>query len=553
MSRLQQSDQSVFLEKAPVDYYNCTGGMDTVSSSVTLGPSKFKDAQNINLFPIGGYQWRNGYTTLNSSPVSSSTCQGLHMPRFSNGNTAVLIAGTKLYTMPSTLNGTWTDKTNGVTLSSGNTVVWNFSLLNDTMVACNDTDTCIQMDNTLTVSTLGGSPVFTSALFCVEHLGYMFYGQTVESATRQYDRLRFSDINAPNSFTSLGSNNFIDVAKKTSGDLRGAVSFNGNLYAFKRNGIYLITFQPTQVNSSGVIFPFSQYPVAIVPKVGTQSHRSIVKFTTPITNQRQSGVELVFFVDQFGMPRIFDGTTTLQVGYPIQQCRDTTITTLNSMNSAQLPYCWAINYPLRNQIWLFMSKNSNLMDTCWVLDYSVGFAWTRHSFATQFASGAIFETSTGAWQPFTGDYAGTVYQQDSGSTDNGTAISSYVVHGDAFLGSPTINSSWLWIEMKGATGNNTQYIQLDFYPNGSDNPTLTLQNIALQGNQTTWGTTGPGGTMTWGTSKWAKAGLTTVQKEINMDAKTLRVKVSNMISGNTLTLEGFSIAARPLGTSQALS
>lgn len=535
---------------SPTDYFQSVEGVDTVSSSVALGPSKFRDAQNINMFPVGGYSWRSGYTPLNSSPVSASACNGLHMARFSSGNIGILVAGTKIYSMPSNLNGTWTDRTSAVTLSAGNTVTYSFALLNDILIACNDTDTTIQMDSSLAVATLAGSPVFTSAMFCLEHLGYMFYGQTVESATRQYDRFRFSDINAPNSFTTLGSNNFIDVAKKTAGDLRGAVSYNGNLYAFKRNGIFLITFQPTQVNSSGVIFPFSNFPVPIVPRVGTQSHRSIVKFTTPITNTKQSGVELVFFVDQFGMPRIFDGTTTVQIGYPIQSSRDTTITTLSNMDNTQLPYTWAINYPDRNQIWVFMSSGSSILNTCWVMDYTVGFSWHRHTFATNFLSGSLFEKANGKWAPFTGDYAGTVYQQDTTATDNGTAISSYVVHGDAFKGSPTIKSNWPWIELKGSTGDYSQTINLAFYKDGEDLPSVSLAAIPLASIQTTWGTTGVGGTMTWGVSVWAKSGLTTLQKEIGMDAKTLRVKVSNSSSGNTLALEGFSLYGIPEGVSQ---
>jgi hypothetical protein len=138
-----------------VDYFHSVDGVDTISSSVALGPSKFRDAQNINMFPVGGYSWRNGYVELNTSAVSASACNGLSMPRFTNGNVAVLVAGTKLYTMPSNLNGTWTDKTNGVTLSAGNTVTYSFAVLNDIMVGCNDTDTTIQMDNALTVAVFG--------------------------------------------------------------------------------------------------------------------------------------------------------------------------------------------------------------------------------------------------------------------------------------------------------------------------------------------------------------------------------------------------------------
>ncbi len=532
------------------DYFSCVDGTDTISSSVMLGPTKFRDSQNINLFPVGGYSWRNGYTELNTSPVGVNACNGLHMARYTNGNIAVLVSGDKIYSMPANLNGTWTDRTNGITLSSGDSVTYSFALLNDILVGCNDTDTTFQMNNSLTVATLAGTPAFTSALFCVEHFGYMFYGQTVESATRQYDRLRFSDINAPNSFTSLGSNNYIDVALKTGGDLRGAVSYNGNFFAFKRHGIYQITFQPTQVNSSGTLFPFTQQPVPIVPNVGTQSHRSIVKFTTPITNTKQAGTEIVFFLDQFGIPRIFDGQTTVQIGYPISMSRDTTITSLSDMDRTQLATCWAVNYPERNQIWLFMAETSTEMDTCWVLDYTTGFAWTRHNFASNFLSGALFEKSDGSFKLFTGDYDGTVYEQDTGTNDNGVAIESYVVHGDAFNESPAINSKWLWIELKGTTGDTAENVSIDFYKDGEDSSSITLTSVSLSAIQTTWGTTGVGGTMTWGTSTWAKQGLITIQKDIGMDAKTVRVKISNSTLDNTLSLEGFSINSVPQGVSQ---
>jgi hypothetical protein len=255
-------------------------------------------------------------------------------------------------------------------------------------------------------------------------------------------------------------------------------------------------------------------------------------------------VELVFFVDQFGMPRIFDGQTTVQIGYPIQDSRDTTITSLSDMDSSNLPYCWAVNYPERNQIWLFMAENSSLMDTCWVLDYSVGFAWTRHSFADDFSAGAIFEKSNGKWKVFTGNYDGVVYEQDTTVLDHETAISSYVVHGDAFNESPTIKSNWTWIELKGATGSNTQYIQLDFYKNGEDLPSITLTGITLASVQSLWGT------LIWGEGEWARSGLQSVQKEIGMDAKTIRVKVSNTTASNTLVLEGFSLNSQPQGVSQ---
>jgi hypothetical protein len=529
-----------------IDFYKTTGGVDTVSSSVNLGPTKLRDAQNVNYFPLGGVEWRSGYTALNSSAVGAATCNGVYMARFSSGtNIALLVANSKLYKMTG-LNGTWTDITNGITISSSSSFPVTFAMLNDTVVMSNGNDTSWQTDSSGTTQVIQGTPAFTSALFNIEYHGYMFWGQTVETATRQYDRLRFSDLNNPNSFTMLSSNNFIDVAKKAGGDLRGAVVFGPYLYLFKRHGIYQITFQPTSVNSSGTLFPFTENPQPIVPNVGTQSHRSICKFTTPITNARESGRELVFFVDQFGIPRIFDGQTTVQIGYPISKSRDSNIRSLTNMDRTQLPYVWALNYPDRNQVWCFMSSASSQMDTCWVLDYSVDFVWARHSFATNFASGALFEKTDGTWKPYLGDYAGKVYEHDSGTSDNGTAITSYALWGDAFAGQASILSNWPWIEIKGATGDSSQTVTISVYPDGSDSPNSTFTtSTTLASSSTLWGSG-----MTWGTSTWARRGVSTMQKELGLDAKTLRVKLSNSTLNNTASIEGFSLNVIPKGVSQ---
>lgn len=533
-----------------IDVNHTIGGIDTISSSIALGPTKLRDAQNVVYFPTGGLQWRNGYIKLNTSAVSANTCNGIYMARYSGANNqALLVCGGKLYKMTS-LNGTWTDITNGITITNDSTHFINFDILNDIVVMSNDNDTTWQTNSSGTTQVLQGTPAFTSSLFNLVYQGYMFYGQTVESSVRQYDRLRFSDVNNPASFTMLGSNNYIDVATKAGGDIRGAVVYRTFLYVFKRHGIYQIAFQPTQVNSSGTIFPFTQNPVPVIPNVGTQSHHSIVKFTTPITNQKQSGVELVFFVDQFGIPRIFDGNNTVQIGYPISRSRDTTINNLSKTDRSQISNIWAINYQDRNQIWCFMSETNSQMDTCWVLDYTNDFVWSRYKFASTFSCGAIFEKTDGTWKPFTADYGGIVYEQDNSTNDNGTAIASYAVWGDVYVEKPTIRSKWPWIEIKGTTGSALQSINIDCYLDGSDTTSVSTVSTALAPIQTTWGTTGIGGTMTWGTSLWAKAGVTIAQKELGFDAKTVRIKLSNNTLDYTATIEGFALNAIPQGVSQ---
>lgn len=530
------------LEHQLVDYYNLVDGIDTISSAVKLGTTKLRDAQNINLFPIGGLSWRNGYSRLESSSASNLSNTGLYQARFSSGtNVLFRTVGTRLEKMDA-LDGTWDDLTGSLTITAGNNNLWNFAILNDTVVAANDTDTCLQVNSSLTAAVLAGSPVFTSALFPVEFRGYMFYCNTVESATRQPDRLRFSDLNAPNSFTMLGSNNFIDVAKKQGGDVRGAVSLNGTLYVFKRSGIYGVEFQPTRVNSSGTLFPFIENANPIVEGVGTQSHRSIVKFTTPITH-RTPNQELVFFVDQFGMPRIFDGQTTTAIGYPISRSRDPEIISLSDMSKTRIAQTWARNYPDRNQVHCFMTHDGSQHDTDWILDYSTGFAWLRNTYADEFNCGALVEKNNGTFRLYFGTYDGRVMEYDTGVTDNGTAISCTATLGDAFVNSPVIKSGWKQLEIRGATADDSHDVTISYYQNGSssvsktDTLDLSPQGFTLDESSLD-------------IDSLASAGVRTANKDVSIDAKTLRVKLSSTTSGAIFQTEGLTLFAVPQGWSQ---
>lgn len=530
------------LNHPPIDYYNLVDGLDTVSSAISLGTTKLRDCQNINLFPIGGLSWRKGYTRLEASSSSGSPVTGLYMARYSSpSNVAIRVIGTKLEKMDS-LDGTWDDLTGALTITAGKNNLWNFAILNDIVVGCNDTDTNIQINSSLTAAVLAGSPVFTSSLFVVEFRGYMFYGNTVESATRQPDRLRFSDLNAPNSFTMLSSNNFIDVAKKQGGDLRGAVSYDGKLYCFKRHGIYAIEFSPTRVNSSGLTFPFIENANPVVEGVGTQSHRSICKFTTPITH-KTPGQELVFFVDQFGVPRIFDGHTSVVVGYPVSRSRSTEITSLTDMDKTRIGQIFALNYPERNQILCWMTKDGGQHDTCWVLDYSTGFAWGRHEFADDFNCAALFEKNDGTFRIYMGTYDGKTMEYENGQGDNGIAIASYAVLGDAFINSPAIKSNWQILEIRGLNGSSSQSTTIDLYIDGEDVSSQT-DSVSLARDLDGWDEDN------WDEMAWGAIGVVTKTREIDVDAKTLRVKLSNTTLNSTASIEGIHLFATPQGWSQ---
>lgn len=525
------------ITEQPIDFNKNTDGMMPVFSNTLIAATGARQAINVNLFPLGGFSRRKGYARDNTTAQAAGICTGLYEAVFSDGTrTFVGTCDTKIGVR--TLGAAaWTDKTGVLTITAGENKQWVFSILNDVIVGCNDTDTCIQINSALTTAVLAGAPAFTSALFCLEYRGYMFYGNTVETATRIPDRLRFSDNGAPNVFTAT---NFIGVHTKQGGTLRGGCVYLDRLLAFKENNIYEILYQPTRVASDGTAFPFIQNPNPVVNGVGTQSHRTIVRFTTPDTHSAPG--EYIFFLDQNGMPRVMASNyKTMKVGYSISNCRDTTLTTLNSMvrTVTALRSTWTVDYPERNQIWLFMAATTQ-MDTCWVLDYTTGWAWSRHSFADSFTCGARAQDSAGIYRIFTGDRNGYTCRHDTTNLDNATNISMTYETGDVYKGSTSIRCNWPFFEVRGTTGSQSQSMQIGFIPDGNDIGQST-QTVILSTPQPLYGS------VVWGQFNWARTG--TVNRTINpaLDAKTMRTKFQN-VAGSDCLVESFSHSPKVEGT-----
>lgn len=514
---------------APFDFYTNTGGMITINSGIRVPLGSALNAINVNLTPIGGFSSRNGYTILNSTAFNSGAIMtGLYDAAYSSGtNVLIGTGGNKIQKMDS-LDGTWDDLTGALTLTAGENNLYSFAMLNDIVVCANDVDNCIQVSSALSASSIGAG-TFTSALFCVEYRGYMFYGNTVESAVREPDRLRFSNNNVPGTLTSTDT---ILVHKKQGGQLRGAIVYRDRLLCFKENGLYEILFQPTRVASDGTVFPFIQNPNPLIIGVGAQSHRTLIHFSTPPTHKAPD--DYIFFVDQYGMPRIYaGGNFALPVGYPISKSRDTAILCLSDMvhSVAALRSQYAINYPERSQIWVFQSDSSQ-MDTCWCLDYSTEWAWSRHSFPEAFTCGALVRHTDGTFRVFTGNRTGTTYRHDTTVLDNATAISWSYLTGDIFKSSVAIKSNWPLFEVRGSSGSDSQSINISFGKDGEDIPT-SQATVVLYSTQTKWAQ------FKWAQAKWAKKGLITRTVEPNLDAKTVRTRFSDVV-GSQATVEGWT-------------
>lgn len=514
-----------------VDIYDITDGLNTIKSGIRLGPTELKDCQNIRFRPVGGFRWRQGYETLGNAPGQPAT--GLYMARFYAGtNVAFRTRGTVLEKMDA-LDGTWDDITGALSLTGGQDNLFSFAMLNDIVIGVNGVNDAIQISSSLTATAVSALPGSVIPTYVYEHRGYMFYVTA--------DQLFFSDLNTPQ---TVQTTSYIRPGSKNGGNIIGGVDYIGKNYVFKRHGIYAVEFQPTQVNSAGDLFPFIESPNPVVAGVGTQSPRSIVKFTTPDTH-KAPGQELVFFVDQFGVPRLFDGSVSRVIGSSILTSRDDSIVSLASCSKSRLAQVWSVVDAANNLIYCFMALDGATQNTvCWVLDYTTSFAWTRDSYAKGFNCGAIFENTDGVFKPYFADYEGQVYEMDMGQDDNGIAISSYARGGDMYLKSPVVRSRWLYNEVRGSTGSDTQSVLVDYYTDGEDTPSTSGSLILYREGQANWDE------VNWGEFSWVYSGLTTKSSEINLECKTLGVKFSNTTLGNTASLEGYSLFAMPEGWKQ---
>lgn len=514
-----------------MDLYSITDGLNTRKSGIRIGPSELKNCQNIRYFPLGGFMWRQGYTTLGNQPNSAVT--GLYMGRFSTGtNVAFRTQGTMLEKMDA-LDGTWDDITGALSLTAGQDNITNFAILNDTVIGVNGVNNAFQVSSALSATTVGALPGSVIPSYVYEHRGYMFYVTP--------DQLFFSDLNTP---ATVGTNNYIRPGGKNGGNLVGGVDYQGKNFVFKRHGIYAIEFQPTRVNTAGTLFPFIENANPVVPGVGTQAARSVVKFTTPASH-KQPGQELVFFLDQFGVPRLFDGATSISVGESILKSRDTNVLSLENMDRTRLAYAWALNDSTNNLIYLFMSSTGQTKhDVCWVLDYNLNFSWCRDSYADTFNCGTLFETTSGYFKPYFGNYAGQVMQMNSGQTDNGMAIVSKARTGDMYQQSPAVRSRWLYNEVRGTAASTTQTLTINYYVDGEDSPSLSASMTLFKENQTNWDEAN------CDEFNWAYSGLTTKSSEINLEAKSISIEFANSTSGNVHTIEGFSVFVIPEGWKQ---
>lgn len=235
-------------------------------------------------------------------------------------------------------------------------------------------------------------------------------------------RVWFSGLNdgtnlaGPQIWSTVGGvyGNYRDVDAQDGEVLTGIKEWNGNLYAFKRHSVHLISFtgvatQPFEVRRlSGTL--------------GALSHWSI--------KETQRGL---VFMSERG-PCICTGTS-LQIIPSAKNILDRfNPGDSDSYNLAAMQYTTAGNNSTKMQVhWGVSSHSATTRDLTLVYDYEHDCFWENSVSANYYT-----EVTDSNFFPYiwSGDYSAQVFKHDTGTTDNGSAISWYLETPNIVLGKP---------------------------------------------------------------------------------------------------------------------
>lgn len=362
-------------------YYDFTGGMSSNSFLLDVKANEASYLRNIYLASDGGFEKRRGNTVFNSSAMSSGAAvTGMCYYRQKDGSEWLMAtAGTKIFASTS-LNGTMTDITGAVTITTGANNIWTESQMNDLAIFVGGApDAPIKWAGSGNAAALGGSPV--SGNFGFAHNNRFFIGNTTTNPSTIY----WSILGNPEDWSSAGSGNQ-DVEKNDGDTLVGAAPLNTNVVLlFKQNSVH--QFVTTAA-------PFPYYP--LFKGVGAVGKRAIVV---------ADGI--AYFITPQARMKSTDGSSVTLYPTNIDDVWD-------GLNKSRLQYIVGKRYTgvgFDHIVWICSngSSSTNNLAIVWDLENK---CWLQHT--TAYKANAATKTQAGIL--YTGHYDGKIYKQDVSST-----------------------------------------------------------------------------------------------------------------------------------------
>jgi hypothetical protein len=326
--------------------FTFNGGLNTKAPVTSLLATQALDLQNINLLPSGGFEKRRGNTAFNSSPMASSTAvHGLGYYRQADMDEWLMaVCGTKLFASTA-LNGTMTDITGAVTITTGQNNIWTHSVMNDLSIWVGGVpDAPIKWTGAGNAAVLGGTP--PNGSWGLTANNRFFIGNTAANPSR----VAWSILGDPEDWSGTGSGTQ-DVSKNDGDTLVGGAKLGmDHLILFKENSIH------------DLIIKTSPFPLFELRRgVGAVSKRAIL----PVDNY-------IYFITPEPRMKAFDGQNIIH--FP-----DTIDDVWDGLNKSRLKYIQGLYMPRLRQIWWMCSNTtSSTHNLCliWDLDRE---CWLRHT------------------------------------------------------------------------------------------------------------------------------------------------------------------------------
>ena len=490
-------------------YFMNNLGLNNKSASTALIDGEASDLQNVQFDTNGAIVKRKGYAKRISAAITDAPAinGGIEF-RTKAGTTYVVImtSNQKIYSDSETPSS-WTDRTNAMTLTTGNTNYPCFTHTgdNDILVMTNQSDPPIQISNALLATALAVPTGLTDAKYCLWWNNHLVIANVIVSSTAYPLRLYFYDAGA----LTVTNTHYVTIPSKDE-EITGLAELFGNLYVFT----------PTEIHQISGYSYDDFIRLKTSSEVGTLSHWSIQNIENNLVFLSSKGIA------------VFDGIRSVNISEKIQG-------TIDGLATSRNQYSQSITYRKRNQYQLSISNSgSDTHNRVLVYDY-LNRAW---SIFVGINANCFINTrrSDDVERLYHGDYAGLVYLNDNTNNDNGTAIDGYWKSRAIDLDSAIMKifrHIAVFANQQGSYNLNIEY-EVDFGGKGGS----TTMTLSLAGGGSNWGT------LVWGTNTWGGGTVVDARKNLGVSVgRYIRIRFRTNSTDTPFTVLGFELFAQGLG------
>jgi len=386
-----------------------------------LTPEHTTILRDINLSEFGTADSRYGYTTYNSTILSSSEAVvGLIQETFTTGTHQFVITPTKIYHDDGT---TRTDLTGALTLNGNNDNRTIYAFLKDKIVGTNGVNATWVKDNggaTGAASALGGVP-WSTCESLITHNGLLLALAPTEGGSKKTTRVRWCDINTRTfvpDITTWPDANRYEIYEGGAPIIGGVDNF-GQAIIFKSDGMY-----------SGSI----EYSVGYLE---FRLSQNIIRGFHPIA--RNSFVARPEFV--WGIAK--EGPFIIRPDFSFQLISKEFQDEWNGLAASRLQYAVSWINERDHQVHTLLSKDSTGLDLLMVWDWETGeTSFQRPNDIMNFGARVVLDNTEYSW--FGGRGNGYIYKGNNAAyeDDAGVGIDWQVRMAPNDLGKPGV-SKWI--------------------------------------------------------------------------------------------------------------